>query len=91
MALGSSAIQNAREALNTIKTSVDNADVSNKDFAGLFEDANFQTFVKETNKGQSLNEQLKSLSDWVTSMCSTVEALRDATDSYLTTQENINS
>ena len=90
MALGNSAIQNAREALNTIKLSVDNADLSNKDFVKLFEDANFQTFVKETNKGQSLNEQLKSLSEWVTSMCSTVEALKDATDSYLTTQENLN-
>ena len=91
MALGNSAIQNARTSLGTLKTSVDNLDLNNKDFVKVFEDVNFQTFVKETNKGQSLNEQLRALSEWVTSMCSTVEALRDATESYLTTQENLNS
>jgi hypothetical protein len=91
MALGNSAIQNARTSLNAIKTALDSVDLNNKDFVKVFEDVNFQTFVKETNKGTALNEQLKSLSEWITSMYNTVDALSAATDSYLTTQENLNS
>ena len=80
MALGTTAIQNARDSLNVIKKNLDAASTSNREFINLFNDANFQKFVRETNKGKTLNDQLKALSDWLTSLESVVQSLDDKTN-----------
>ncbi len=90
MALGTTAIQNARDSLNVIKKNLDSASTSNREFINLFNDANFQKFVKETNKGKTLNDQLKALSDWLTSLESVVQSLDDKTSKYLSTQDSLN-
>ena len=90
MALGANAIQNARDSLNVIRKNLDAASTSNKDFMNLFNDANFQKFVRETNKGKTLNDQLKALSDWLTSLESVVQSLDDKTNKYLSTQDSLN-
>jgi hypothetical protein len=90
MALGTTAIQNARDSLNVIKKNLDAASTSNREFINLFNDANFQKFVKETNKGKTLNDQLKALSDWLTSLESVVQSLDDKTSKYLSTQDSLN-
>ena len=51
---------------------------------------NFQKFVQETNKGKSLNDQLKALSDWLTSLETVVQSLEDKTNKYLSTQDSLN-
>jgi len=90
MALGTTAIQNARDSLNIIKKNLDAASTSNREFISLFNDANFQKFVQETNKGKSLNDQLKALSDWLTSLETVVQSLEDKTNKYLSTQDSLN-
>lgn len=90
MALGTTAIQNARDSLNIIKNNLDAASTSNREFISLFNDANFQKFVQETNKGKSLNDQLKALSDWLTSLETVVQSLEDKTNKYLSTQDSLN-
>ena len=90
MALGATAIQNARDSLNIIKKNLDAASTSNREFISLFNDANFQKFVQETNKGKSLNDQLKALSDWLTSLETVVQSLEDKTNKYLSTQDSLN-
>ncbi len=90
MALGTTAIQNARDSLNVIKKNLDSASTSNREFINLFNDANFQKFVRETNKGKTLNDQLKALSDWLTSLESVVQSLDDKTSKYLSTQDSLN-
>ncbi len=90
MALGATAIQNARDSLNVIKKNLDAASTSNREFISLFNDANFQKFVQETNKGKSLNDQLKALSDWLTSLETVVQSLEDKTNKYLSTQDSLN-
>ena len=90
MALGTTAIQNARDSLNVIKKNLDAASTSNREFINLFNDANFQKFVRETNKGKTLNDQLKALSDWLTSLESVVQSLDDKTSKYLSTQDSLN-
>jgi hypothetical protein len=90
MALGTTAIQNARDSLNVIKKNLDAASTSNREFINLFNDANFQKFVKETNKGKTLNDQLKALSDWLTSLESVVQSLDEKTSKYLSTQDSLN-
>ena len=90
MALGTTAIQNARDSLNVIKKNLDAASTSNREFINLFNDANFQKFVRETNKGKALNDQLKALSDWLTSLESVVQSLDDKTSKYLSTQDSLN-
>jgi len=90
MALGKSSIEQARVSLGTIRANCDLAETSNKEFITLFNDANFQKFVRETNKGKELSEQLKSLSDWINSMCGTVESLSNRTERFLNNQESLN-
>ncbi len=90
MALGKTAIQNANDSLNNIRKNLDAASKSNKDFINLFSDANFQKFVMETNKGKTLNDQLKALSDWLTSLESVIQSLDDKTKKYLSTQDSLN-
>jgi hypothetical protein len=90
MALGRDAIDKARTSMRNIQSNVDSTEGLNKKFRELFTDANFQQFVKETNKGASLNEQLKSLNEWITSMTQVVEGLEDKTNGYLATQESLN-
>ena len=90
MALGKTAIQNARDSLNVIKKNLDSASTSNREFINLFNDANFQKFVRETNKGKTLNDQLKALSDWLTSLESVVQSLDEKTSKYLSTQDSLN-
>jgi hypothetical protein len=90
MALGKSSIELARTSLAAIRTNCDMAEQSNKDFITLFNDPNFQKFVSETNKGKELQNQLQSLSNWIGSMCSTVESLSARTDRFLNTQESLN-
>jgi hypothetical protein len=90
MALGKTAIQNANDSLNNIRKNLDAASKSNKDFINLFSDANFQKFVMETNKGKTLNDQLKALSDWLTSLEGVIQSLDDKTKKYLSTQDSLN-
>ena len=90
MALGTTAIQNARDSLNVIKKNLDAASTSNREFINLFNDANFQKFVRETNKGKTLNDQLKALSDWLTSLEGVIQSLDDKTKKYLSTQDSLN-
>ncbi len=90
MALGRSSIEQARTSLAAIRANCDMAEQSNKDFISLFNDPNFQKFVNETNKGKELQSQLESLSNWIGSMCSTVETLSGRTERFLNTQESLN-
>ena len=90
MALGRTSIESARASLGTIRSNCNLAVESNKDFIFLYNDPNFQKFVKETNKGKELQEQLQSLSDWIGSMCETVETLSNRTERFLNTQETLN-
>lgn len=90
MALGSSGINAAREELKKISDKVNNARNSNQKFIKLYGDANFQKFVSETNKGQTINDQLQKLSKWIDSMCDTVDNMRSKTESYLAQQESLN-
>ena len=90
MALGKTAITNARTSLSNVKSKIDEARTTNESFKKLFNDVNFQMFVKETNKGKQLNDHLTSLSEWMESMCSLMENLSTKTDTYLTKQESYN-
>ena len=90
MALGGPAIQKARDSLRIIEKNLDSASTSNDEFKKLFNDANFQKFVHDTNKGKTLNEQLNALSDWMTSMEQVVQSLDEKTNRYLATQDEIN-
>ena len=90
MALGRSSIEQARTSLSTIRANCELAESSNKDFINLFNDPNFQKFVKETNKGKELQNQLQSLSNWIESMCGTVETLSTRTENFLNNQETLN-
>jgi len=87
MALGKTGIQNARTTLEEMRKYLDQAETSNSQFKELFENANFQKFVMETNKGATLNEQLNSLNQWINELCETVRDLDDLTTNYLNTQE----
>ena len=90
MALGSSGIAQAREELNKISSKVTAARTSNEKFLKLYNDENFQKFVKETNKGSLINEQLTKLSKWIDSMCDTVDSMKAKSESYLSQQESLN-
>ncbi len=90
MALGKSNIENARNSLGVIASKTEDARNSNKAFLDLFNDANFQKFVSETNKGKVLNDQLVALQKWLESLCSTVDDLKDKTNGYLNNQESLN-
>ena len=90
MALGGPAIERARESMRVIEQNLESASISNDDFKKLFNDPNFQKFVKDTNRGKTLNEQLNSLSNWMTSMEQVVESLDEKTNRYLATQDSIN-
>ena len=56
----------------------------------LFNDPNFQVFVKETNKGKQLNEHLTELADWMDRLCDAMEKLDTRTETYLARQERFN-
>ena len=90
MALGRSSIEQARAALATIRANCEAAAQSNTDFINLFNDPNFQKFVSETNKGKELNSQFNYLSNWIESMCGTVESLSGRTERFLNNQESLN-
>ena len=90
MALGGPAIERARESMRVIEKNLESASVSNDEFKKLFNDPNFHKFVKDTNRGKTLNEQLNSLSEWMTSMEQVVESLDEKTNRYLSTQDSIN-
>ena len=64
--------------------------VSNDAFRDLFNDPNFQVFVKETNKGKQLNEHLTELADWMDRLCDAMEKLDTRTETYLARQERFN-
>ncbi len=90
MALGNSGIAAARNELSTISAKVAAARATNESFKKLFNDANFQKFVAETNKGTVINEQLQKLSEWSASLCETVESMTAKTQNYLDHQESLN-
>ncbi len=90
MALGNSGIAAARNELSTIGAKVAAAKATTESFKKLFNDANFQKFVAETNKGSLINEQLQKLAEWSNSMCDTVESMKAKTQNYLDHQEALN-
>ena len=90
MALGKSAIDNARTSLKTVTSKITDARDTNKKFRDLFNDPNFQVFVKETNKGKQLNEHLTELADWMNRLCDAMEKLDTRTETYLAKQERYN-
>ncbi len=90
MALGKSAIENARTSLKNVNSKVTEARETNKKFRELFNDPNFQVFVKETNKGKQLNEHLTDLANWMDRLCDAMEKLDTRTETYLARQERFN-
>ena len=90
MALGKTAIANARTSLNNVKNKVSDTRSTNKSFKELFDDPNFKVFVKETNKGAQLNQHLTDLANWIDQMSDLMDSLSTKTDTYLTKQESYN-
>ncbi len=90
MALGKTAIENARTSLKNVNSKITEVRETNKNFRELFNDPNFQVFVKETNKGKQLNEHLTDLANWMDRLCDAMEKLDTRTETYLARQERFN-
>lgn len=90
MALGSSGIANVRNKINEIEARIRTVQSSNANFINLYKDENFQKFVLDTKKGDTINLQLQQLSKWVDSMCSTIRTMESRTENFLIRQEELN-
>ena len=91
MALGSQGIEAARDGLKIIGKAVTDAREDNTIFINFYNDGNFQKFVSQTKKGDSMNEQLNTLSNWIDKICNVIEDLKNESEIYLREQEEINN
>ena len=91
MALGLPGIEAAREGLVIIGNAVTDAREDNTIFINFYNDGNFQKFVSQTKKGDLMNEQLNTLSNWIDEICNVIEDLKKESEIYLRQQELINN
>ncbi len=88
MALGRSAIAEARGNIRRIRQNVDEIRENSTQIRSLFEDANFQKFVSESNYGASINEALNQLIKFTgTDLNGMIEGMCSSTESFLNHQE----
>ena len=91
MALGLPGIEAARAELEFIGNAVTDAREDNTIFINFYNDGNFQKFVSQTKKGDLMNEQLNTLSNWIDKICNVIEDLKKESEIYLREQEEINN
>ena len=90
MALGNSGIASAREVLATVRSNVDHAMETNRQFMNMYQNEDFQMFVNDTKIGANINAQLTELSKWISELCSSVNSTISVTQSMLIQQEQDN-
>ena len=92
MALGRSAIAEARGNVRHIRQNVADVEESSRQIRALFEDENFQKFVRESNYGASINEALNQLIKFTGSdLSGMIGGLCSSTESFLNHQEALNN
>ena len=92
MALGRSAISAARGEINNIRNKVHAVSDSRMQIKNLFQEENFQKFVRESAYGTSINDALNELIKFTgEDISGMIEGLCASTETFLAHQDYLNN